>query len=42
VDFELAAVDIFTEGLLMAFVSAIPRLPSRHGLKYDDIAIEHG
>jgi acetyl-CoA C-acetyltransferase len=39
VDFELAAVDIFTEGLLMAPVSAIPRLLARHGLKYDDIAL---
>lgn len=39
VDFEIAAVDIFTEGLLMAPVSAIPRLLSRNGLKYDDIAL---
>src|SRR6202453_4854096 len=39
VDFEMAAVDIFTEGLLMAPVSAIPRLLARHGLKYDDIAL---
>jgi acetyl-CoA C-acetyltransferase len=39
VDFEMAAVDVFTEGLLMAPVSAIPRLLSRHGLKYDDIAL---
>src|ERR1700719_3987827 len=38
-DFELAAVDIFHEGLLMAPVSAIPRLLARHGLKYDDIAL---
>jgi acetyl-CoA acetyltransferase len=35
----LAAVDIFTEGLLMAPVSAIPRLLARHGLTYDDIAL---
>ena len=38
-DFELAAVDIFHEGLLMAPVSAIPRLLARHGLNYDDIAL---
>jgi acetyl-CoA C-acetyltransferase len=35
----MAAVDIFHEGLLMAPVSAIPRLLARHGLKYDDIAL---
>ena len=39
VDFETAAVDIFKEGLLMAPVSAIPRLLSRHRLKYADIAL---
>jgi acetyl-CoA C-acetyltransferase len=39
VDFELAAVDIFNEGLLMAPVSAIPRLLARHGLKFADIAL---
>ena len=39
VDFEIAAVDIFTEGLLMAPVSAIPRLLARNGLKFDDIAL---
>jgi acetyl-CoA C-acetyltransferase len=39
VDFEIAAVDIFHEGLLMAPVSAIPRLLARHGLTYDDIAL---
>ena len=38
IDFEMAAVDIFTEGLLMAPVSAIPRLLARNKLKYDDIA----
>ena len=32
VDFEMAAVDIFHEGLLMAPVTAIPRLLARHGL----------
>jgi acetyl-CoA C-acetyltransferase len=39
VDFELAAVDIFHEGLLMAPVVAIPRLLSRHSLTYEDIAL---
>jgi acetyl-CoA C-acetyltransferase len=38
-DFEMAAVDIFHEGLLMAPVIAIPRLLARHGLNYDDIAL---
>ena len=39
VDFEMAAVDIFDEGLLMAPVSAIPRLLARHRLKFNDIAL---
>ena len=39
VDFEMAAVDIFNEGLLMAPVSAIPRLLARRGLKFEDIAL---
>jgi len=39
VDFEMAAVDILHEGLLMAPVSAIPRLLARHGLNFDDIAL---
>jgi acetyl-CoA C-acetyltransferase len=39
VDFEMAAVDIFTEGLLMAPVSAIPRLLARNSLAFDDIAL---
>src|SRR5229473_2450208 len=39
VDFEMAAVDIFKEGLLMAPVTAIPRLLARRGLRYDDIAL---
>ena len=38
-DFEIAAVDIFNEGLLMAPVSAIPRVLARHGLKFDDISL---
>jgi acetyl-CoA C-acetyltransferase len=39
VDFEMAAVDIFHEGLLMAPVAAIPRLLSRHALSFEDIAV---
>ena len=39
VDFEMAAVDIFTEGLLMAPVTAIPRLLARRGLTFNDIAL---
>jgi len=39
VDFEMAAVDIFLEGLLMATVVAIPRLLARHGLRYEDVAL---
>ena len=39
VDFEMAAVDIFHEGLLMAPVVAIPRLLARNGLKYEDVAL---
>ncbi|MGA6977995.1 MAG: acetyl-CoA C-acyltransferase [Pseudolabrys sp.] len=39
VDFEMAAVDIFTEGLLMAPVSAIPRILARRKLKFDDITL---
>src|SRR6476659_1394872 len=39
VDFEMAAVDIFTEGLLMAPVSAIPRILARRNLKFDDISL---
>jgi acetyl-CoA C-acetyltransferase len=38
-DFEMAAIDIFHEGLLMAPVTAIPRLLARHGLAYEDIAL---
>jgi acetyl-CoA C-acetyltransferase len=39
IDFEMAAVDIFTEGLLMAPVSAIPRMLARNKLRFDDIAL---
>jgi acetyl-CoA C-acetyltransferase len=38
-DFELGAVDIHSEGLLMAPAYALPRLLARHGLSYDDIAL---
>ena len=37
VDWEIAAVDIFHEGLLMAPAFAIPRLLARHGLALDAI-----
>jgi len=37
VDWEIAAVDIFHEGLLMAPAFAIPRLLARHGLTLDAI-----
>src|SRR6202171_5475714 len=37
VDWEMAAVDIFHEGLLMAPAYAIPRLLARHELKLDSI-----
>jgi acetyl-CoA C-acetyltransferase len=37
VDFELAAVDIFEEGLLMAPTYAVPHLLARNGLRYDDV-----
>jgi acetyl-CoA C-acetyltransferase len=39
VDFEMAAIDIFNEGLLMAPVNAIPKLLARHGLTFADIAL---
>src|SRR3546814_16661935 len=35
VDYEIAAVDHHSEGLLMAPSYAIPRLLARHGLRYD-------
>jgi acetyl-CoA C-acetyltransferase len=37
VDWEIAAIDLRTEGLLMAPAFAIPRLLARHGLVYSDI-----
>jgi acetyl-CoA C-acetyltransferase len=39
VDWEIAAVDIFSEGLLMAPAYAIPRMLARNGLGYADIAL---
>ena len=39
VDYEIAAVDIFHEGLLMAPVAAIPRLLSRHAMKFEDVTL---
>ena len=39
VDFEMAAVDLFHEGLLMAPVTAIPRILARQGLRYADVAL---
>ena len=39
VDFEMAAIDIFNEGLLMAPVTAMPTLLARHGPKFDDISL---
>jgi acetyl-CoA C-acetyltransferase len=37
IDWEIAAVDVFHEGLLMAPAYAIPRLLARHGLALDAI-----
>ena len=39
VDFDVGAVDIATEGLLMAPAYSIPRLLARNGLAYSDIAL---
>ena len=39
IDWEIASVDIWHEGLLMAPAFAIPRLLARHDLRYDDIAL---
>jgi acetyl-CoA C-acetyltransferase len=39
VDWEIAAVNVFTEGLLMAPAYAIPRMLARNGLGYGDIAL---
>jgi acetyl-CoA C-acetyltransferase len=39
VDYEINAIDLFNEYLLMAPAYAIPRLLARHGLRYEDIAL---
>ena len=39
IDWEIAAVDLFTEGLLMAPAYAIPRMLARNRLGYGDIAL---
>lgn len=39
VDFEVGAVDIWKEGLLMAPAYAIPRLLARQGMRYDDVTL---
>ena len=39
IDWEIAAIDLRTEGLLMAPAFAIPRLLARHELTYGDIDI---
>jgi acetyl-CoA C-acetyltransferase len=39
VDFEVGAVDIFTEGLLMAPAYSIPKLLARNNLNYESIAL---
>jgi len=38
-DWEITAVNVFTEGLLMAPAYAIPRMLARNGLGYGDIAL---
>ncbi len=39
VDWQLAAMDYREEGILMAPARAIPQLLSRHGLRFDDVAL---
>jgi len=39
IDWEIASIDIWNEGLLMAPVHAIPRLLGRNGLHYGDIGL---
>lgn len=39
IDWELSAIDLRTEGLLMAPAYGIPRLLARNGLAYDDIGL---
>ncbi len=39
VDWEIASIDLWNEGLLMAPAYAIPRMLARCGLRYSDIAL---
>jgi acetyl-CoA C-acetyltransferase len=39
VDWEIASIDLWVEGLLMAPAYAIPRILARQNLRYDDIAL---
>ena len=39
VDWEIASIDLWSEGLLMAPAYAIPRILARSGLRYSDIAL---
>jgi acetyl-CoA C-acetyltransferase len=39
VDFEMGAVDLFREGLLMAPAASIPRILARQNLRYADVAL---
>lgn len=39
VDWEIASIDLWVEGLLMAPAYAIPRMLARHDLRYEDIAL---
>lgn len=38
-DWEMGAVDIHSEGLLMAPAYAIPRMLARHDMRYEDVAL---
>jgi acetyl-CoA C-acetyltransferase len=39
VDWEIASIDLWNEGLLMAPAYAVPRMLARQGLRYSDIAL---
>jgi acetyl-CoA C-acetyltransferase len=39
IDYEITSVDFHKEGLLMAPALAVPRLLSRHNLRYEDIEL---
>jgi acetyl-CoA C-acetyltransferase len=39
IDWEIASIDLWVEGLLMAPAYAIPRMLARRNLRYDDIAL---